>query len=245
MSKFIVCALMCFQLFGVDEIFQVSTFGALKDGVFNGDYTLEQLKLKGNFGIGVCNNINGEWVAFQGKFYKTKPDGSVEEVALSEKIPFAVVTTFKAPTRFSLNNVTSLADLDRKIPLLFKNENVPCAILIEGNFESIELSHLKEQFPPYRPLSETKKGKSSVSHERGMLIGYWFPSYMKEFNSKNIHFHYLSRDRSHCGSLENVKFKTAKVAIQRANSLDIYFPKLQTFSNARIGTNSSAAQSGS
>lgn len=245
MYKFLLCVLASCQMLASGEIFQVSTFGALKNGVLNGDYTLKQLKMKGDFGIGVCNHLDGQWVAFKGKFYKTNKDMAVEEVKASEKIPFGVVTFFKAPVRFTLNNVHSSNDLEQKLPQLIKNKNLPHAILIEGNFQILELQNFRMQSPPYTSLSAAKKDQYNLQNQRGMLIGYWFPSYMNEFNLAGAHFHWLSRDRGQCGQVVEVKFKTAKVAVQEASNLDIYFPKLQTFSNARISEMSTTSGSGS
>lgn len=221
-------------LLGAGEIFQVSTLGALRDGVFNGDYALKDLKLKGDFGVGVTEHLDGEWVAYNGKFFKTTAQMTLEELGLNEKIPYGVVTFFKAPTRFSLKHVESLSALNDRIESLFKNKNIPYAVLIEGTFESIDLENSKKQSPPYTNWTNAKKDEYTLENTKGMLIGFWFPPSMNPVSVPRLHVHFLPRDHTKGGRVVNVTCKAVKVALQGANNLDIYFPKLHSFANARI-----------
>ncbi|MCH9613750.1 MAG: Alpha-acetolactate decarboxylase [Chlamydiia bacterium] len=245
MLKCVLAILASLPLLGASEIFQVSTVGALRDGVFNGDFTLKDLKLKGDFGVGVTNHLDGDWVAYNGKFYRTTKNITLEELSPSEKIPYGVVTFFKAPTRFTLKSINSLSDLTTKVEGLFKNKNIPYAILIEGTFTRVDLENSKKQSPPYTELKNASMDEYKVDNEKGMLIGFWFPPVMNPVSVPRLHVHYLPRNHAKGGRVVNVKAKSVKVAIQGANNLDIYFPKLHNFANARISENSTSSRSGS
>ncbi len=83
-------------------IYQVSTFHALKQGKYDGETTFEELKKRGDFGIGTVNGLDGEVVALNGEFFQIKADGRVYSIADQEKTPFAVVTFFKPDKTISL-----------------------------------------------------------------------------------------------------------------------------------------------
>src|SRR5262245_29986435 len=75
-------------------LFQVSTTGALVEGVYKGAITIGELKSHGDFGLGTFEGLDGEMVAVDGHFYQVHSDGRVTEPAGAALVPFAVVTTF-------------------------------------------------------------------------------------------------------------------------------------------------------
>ena len=67
------------------EIFQVSTFSALMDGVYEGDYRYSELFKQGDFGLGTFNQTIGEMVALDGKFYQDSSIGTLKLVRPTQK----------------------------------------------------------------------------------------------------------------------------------------------------------------
>ena len=98
---------------GLDHatLFQVSTTGALVQGVYRGAMTLGTLKEHGDFGLGTFDGLDGEMVAFDGEFYQVHASGKIEKPPDNALIPFAVVTRFRPSTRAALPAFHSLADL--------------------------------------------------------------------------------------------------------------------------------------
>ena len=77
-------------------LFQVSTSTALVQGVYNGVVTIGELKQHGDFGLGTFDGLDGEMLAVDGRFYQVHGSGVVNEPADDLRVPFAVVTAFRA-----------------------------------------------------------------------------------------------------------------------------------------------------
>jgi acetolactate decarboxylase len=92
-------------------LFQVSTSTALVQGVYNGMVTVGELKQHGDFGLGTYDGLDGEMLALDGHFYQVHGSGKVSEPADNAKVPFAVVTAFRAEQAFTIDRVESFADL--------------------------------------------------------------------------------------------------------------------------------------
>src|SRR5262249_5056662 len=77
---------------GLDHatLFQVSTTGALVQGVYRGAVTLGALREHGDFGLGTFDALDGELVAFDGEFFQVHASGRIEKPSDSALIPFAV-----------------------------------------------------------------------------------------------------------------------------------------------------------
>ena len=60
-------------------LFQVSTSTAFVEGVFGGVVTVGELKQHGSFGLGTFDDLDGEMLALDGRFYQVLGDGTVRE----------------------------------------------------------------------------------------------------------------------------------------------------------------------
>jgi alpha-acetolactate decarboxylase len=89
---------------GLDHatLFQVSTTGALVQGVYKGAVTIGELKNHGDFGLGTFEGLDGEMVALDGKFYQVHSDGRITEPPDAAPVPFACVTNFHPLRRVHL-----------------------------------------------------------------------------------------------------------------------------------------------
>jgi acetolactate decarboxylase len=77
-----------------DTLFQISTSNALLDGDYRGSMTFGELKRHGTFGLGTFDELDGEMIGLEGRFYQIKADGVASPVPDSMTTPFAVVTVF-------------------------------------------------------------------------------------------------------------------------------------------------------
>ena len=80
---------------GWSTLFQVSTAGALVEGVHEGAVSVHFLKEHGDLGLGTFTNLDGEMVVVDGRCYQVRSDGSVREVDDAERSPYAVLTQFQ------------------------------------------------------------------------------------------------------------------------------------------------------
>jgi acetolactate decarboxylase len=79
-------------------LYQVSTATALVEGVYQGAVRVGTLREHGDLGLGTFENLDGEMVVVDGRFFQVRSDGSVRECGNDVLSPFAVVTRF-APER--------------------------------------------------------------------------------------------------------------------------------------------------
>ncbi len=91
-----------------DSLYQVSAFNVFSAGNFEGNTTYSELAEHGDFGIGTLNGLNGEMIAFNGKFYQIPTEGLPRQISSSEKTPYATVTFFNSDKSFQVANATSL-----------------------------------------------------------------------------------------------------------------------------------------
>src|SRR5262245_19544577 len=77
------------EVLGLDHatLFQVSTTGALVQGVYKGVVTLGALKEHGDFGLGTFEGLDGELVALDGEFYQMHASGKLETPSDRALIP--------------------------------------------------------------------------------------------------------------------------------------------------------------
>ena len=90
------------ELLDVDHqtIFQVSTVGALVEGVYEGAVRIGTLREHGDFGLGTFEGLDGEMVALDGDFFRVGPTAHCIRVDDDVLSPYAMVTHF-TPDRVS------------------------------------------------------------------------------------------------------------------------------------------------
>lgn len=232
-----VFLLSIYSLFSNEtDIFQVSTFRALNEGVFEGSYSYGELFKKGDFGLGTFNETNGEMVALDGDFYQDSPNGSLQRVHPSQTTPFAAVTFFKNKFSKNIKNLKSFELLGKAILPFIKNKNTPYALKITGNFPHLHLRSLKRQTRPYPKLSDAVKEQYEYEayNIEGTLVGFWFPSYLDGINVGGFHFHFISSDKKMGGHVLDVSIKTGTCYFQPCENLSIYLPDSASFSKADL-----------
>ncbi|MCX5709181.1 MAG: acetolactate decarboxylase, partial [Candidatus Omnitrophica bacterium] len=192
---------------GKNVLFQLSSTHFLKQGDYEGRVTLEELKTKGDFGMGTFDGLDGEMIELGGVIYQVKSDGRVYIPADELKTPFAAVTFFSANESFDIENSGSYQELTKLIEAGLADKNRIYAVKIEGEFEYFKLRSPPAQSKPYKTLDEALKGQSIFERKNisGTLVGYWFPAYMGELNSSGIHLHFISADKQAAGHLLECK----------------------------------------
>src|SRR3979409_2445525 len=93
---------------GHHTLYQVSTAGALVEGVYQGAVSVGLLREHGDFGLGTFEDVDGEMVVIDGAVFRVSSDGTVHAVADDALTPFAVVTRLDAGSGAVLEAVPSL-----------------------------------------------------------------------------------------------------------------------------------------
>ena len=218
------------------ELFQVSTLQALEKGVFDGDYTLKGLEKKGDLGIGIFNDLNGELVAMDGNYYRIDPKGKVSLAKEGEVIPFAQVLFFQPTSKFKLKNQTSLSALMKQVSGEFINRNVPHAVYIKGTFPFVVVRSLAKQKKPSPPLSQAELQQTERSRQnvKGMVVGFWFPEYLSDIANPGLYLNFLSEDHEFGGHVQSLSLLEGTVSIQPIFEYQIHFPNVKNFAEAKF-----------
>lgn len=179
-------------------ITQVATIDALLAGVYDGHMSLRMLRAHGDFGIGTFAGLDGEMLLMDGTFYKVREDGTVCNPPLSERTPFACVTSFAPDLTDAIRTPTDMKALEARIDALVPQHNRFCAFRIRGNFRYVKTRSVPAQKKPYPPLAEVTRTQRvfALSNVRGVVIGFRSPAFVKGVNVPGYHMHFLADDLS-------------------------------------------------
>ncbi len=198
-----------------DVLFQISTIGALLEGVYDGETTYGELKRHGDFGIGTFNGLDGEMIGLEGKFYQIKTDGIAYLVDDSIKTSFATVTFFESDKSALLEKIENYDQLKKYLDKLLPTKNIFYAIKIEGTFKYIKTRSVPRQSKPYPLLVEVVKTQSifEFHNVKGTIAGFWCPCYVEGVNVPGYHLHFITEDRKAGGHLLECHLQNARLDI--------------------------------
>jgi acetolactate decarboxylase len=223
-------------------IYQVSTSGALVQGVYQGCVRVAELLQHGDFGLGTFDGLDGEGILLDGCCWQACADGTVRQAPADALAPFWVATRFQADHGVTLQHVSSWADLCERLDALRDNANLFVAIRIRGLFESIR----------YRVACKAEVGVDLVSatssqamfdrdNVAGTLVGFWTPSYARTINVPGYHLHLLSDDHRHAGHVLELRGQELQLELHQDNHLQLVLPETPAFLQADLSGDPAAA----
>lgn len=216
-------------------LFQVSTSTALVKGVYNGMVTVGQLKQHGDFGLGTFDGLDGEMLALEGHFYQMRGSGEVTEPGDEARVPFAVVTAFRAERESTIDRVEGFESLAAHLDGMKRTENLFCAVRIDGRFAGVRV----------RAVCKAATGVSLVdatSHQAefalisvvGTIAGFWTPSYARSINIAGWHLHFVTADRTGGGHLLDCQGVGLRAQMQDLADVRIAIPETAAFLQADL-----------
>ncbi|MGN8055038.1 acetolactate decarboxylase [Pedobacter sp. 22163] len=225
------------------QIFQSSVMSALINGVYEGNITYGELSLHGDFGLGTFNDLDGEMVAIDGKFFQLRSNGSATEVDPSQKTPFAMVTYFKGEIQHEITSPMDSRQLKGLIDSLVLSKNLFYAIRIDGEFYCVETRTVSIQSAPFKPLTEVAKEEKifGFSELRGTLAGFRSPDYSQGISVAGYHLHFIDDEQKRGGHVLDFKINRGIVRIDTFSSVYIALPETEAFENARLGADNGSA----
>ncbi|MBP2146799.1 acetolactate decarboxylase [Methanofollis sp. W23] len=211
---------------GDRSLYQVSTIGALLEGVYDGETEIGTLLENGDTGIGTLNALDGELIILDGRVWQVRGDGSVHAVDPSMKTPYATVTCFTPDISLDLAGPLDLPALEEAIKDAMPSENLPCAVQIKGTFVNLTARSVDRQEIPYPPLVEATADQHLFSFGRteGTAVGFYFPSYLEGVGVPGFHLHFLADDRSGGGHLLGCTAERVRVQIHSTPQFDLNLP---------------------
>lgn len=206
-----------------DTVTQVSTINSLLVGNYDGDIPFSILKNRGDIGVGTVDTLDGELIAFDGKFYKVTIDGKVHELTDNDKTPFAQITFFDCDEQFDAKDMTFEMMTDVITKKL--NPNFFYAVRVEGAFETVKVRSVKG-IKPYKPLIDVVNAQKvyECGETKGVVIGIYAPAFMKDVTIPGFHLHFLSEDKKFGGHILGLKIKNAVIKLDKTQDFYMLLP---------------------
>lgn len=219
------------------SVYQVSTIGALLEGVYSSEISFSTLRRYGDFGIGTFNDLDGEAICLDGVFYQICSDGTINTVQKDWQTPFATVTFFQPDLISTVNCLDSFHTLELYLDSKLPSHNLLHAIRLDGEFTVVQARSVAKQVAPYRRLIDAVSEQQIFEFKKveGTLVGFRFPSYMENINVPGYHFHFISADRQQGGHVMNVEIDYAVVQISSIPGFQMLLPEEKTFLQASLG----------
>lgn len=201
---------------GHDKVWHYSVIDAMRRGIYEGTYTVKELKTHGNFGLGTFNHLNGELIALDGVIYRIPPSGQVEVAADTLQSPFTSLSFFSADLKKTIHFTGNFEELQKKIEEMLPSKNLPFAIKIEGLWDAITVGGAEPiTASDTTALAILMKTRPQYSEEaiKGTMVGYFTPSLMSNIDLSPFHFHFISEDRNFAGHLMTGNLKNVEIII--------------------------------
>jgi len=223
-------------------LFQVSTTGALVEGVFAGAVSVGTLREHGNFGLGTFAELDGEMIAFDGAFHQMCSDGTIRPADDLQQVPFAVVTHFEPQERSVLEQFTSMVDLCAQLDRHRETDNLFFAVRLSGTFSHVH-SRIACKAAPHQTLVEATahQAEFDASAVEGTMVGFWTPAYAKGLGVPGWHLHFLSADKAQGGHVLDAAGSGVTLSLERIDDFRIAIPETADFLAADLTRDSSAA----
>ena len=221
---------------GRHEVFQTGTMGALLDGIYDGDCSVEHLLTRGDFGVGTFNALDGEMLILDGTCYRLSSDGSVGTVSPAQLSPFAVVTRFEVHVSQSLDEPHSSEELRGLIVALTPSDNYLYAYRISGDFDFVRTRTVARQTMPYRRLVEVTKGEPVHVFPKvtGDIVGFRTPVFQQGIGIAGDHAHFIDMDRTQGGHVLDFAVTRGTLELCIGTDLHLELPRTVAFERADL-----------
>ncbi len=215
-----------------------SPINAIVEGLYRDDITIDTLKVKGDFGIGTFNNLDGEMIALGGHFYQLDLHGDARPVEDDMKTPFATMCHFKPFLEEAIAAPMSYASFERHLKLTLPSDNMFYAIHMKGKFTAIETRSVPRT-DNYQPLSEAT-AHQKIRHFRdveGHLVGFYTPPFVPSVSVPGFHFHFINSDFTAGGHLLRCEPVCLDIRLQIFFSMELTLPKTLDYLTASFMRN--------
>jgi acetolactate decarboxylase len=216
-------------------LFQVSTSGALVQGIYERAVSSSVLLNYGDFGLGTFVNLDGEMVVLDGVVYQVRSDGRVIKITAEVGTPFAVVVHFNADRDEVLQDAPSFEALTKVCDQCRESNNLFYAFRIEGRFTHVHTRAMKATLEGV-PLAKAAAIQPEFDFKDvvGTLVGIWAPQFSSALNVAGYHFHFLSQDRTQGGHLLACSGNNLRIRVQILTDFHLSLPESEEFLKADL-----------
>jgi len=223
-------------------LFHVGMANTLLGGLYDGFYSVDKLKSKGNFGIGAPHRLDGELLILNGRVWQTTHVDSTFEADGSTLVPYAAVHDFNPVASIRLEGSYSREQLYAVLDTLLSPANGMYGVKVSGTFSAITTRAFAAVLDePAPPLASIMDRQILFNHNgiRGSLVGYKLPTFMAGMNFPGYHFHFLSDDHRRGGHM--IEFVATDITIEydRIYRFEVQLPDRPDFDAFDFGTDRS------
>ena len=229
-----------------ETIYQVALLQSLTQGYYDGIVKVSELKEHGDIGIGTFEGVNGEMIVLDGTVYQALGDGSVQEAADDETVPFSNVTFFDKDGSVELKDIKNVDALKGKLDSMVEKNgrNLFYFIKLTGTFEKMNVRSELKQEKPYKTLDkalETDQREFNYENIKGTVVALYCPDYMGGLNTPGWHFHFISDDKTKGGHLLDLSFTKATAEYDTTPGFDMYLSDNNDFQKMELAKDVSGA----
>ena len=224
------------------SMFQISTSGALVEGLYQGAITVGDLRQHGDTGLGTFEELDGEMILVDGHCYQARSDVNVTEASDEALTPFATVVAFVADETHEFHDVVSFADLTSRLDSLRSSNNEFIAWRITGHLDTLRVRTACRHVSG-TPLSEAVADQAvfDVVDMPATIVGFWSPAYAPSVAIPGYHLHAISDDRAHAGHLFDLTGRHLVVELHRVKDIHVALPSTEAFLQAHLSPDSGSA----
>lgn len=214
---------------------QFSFVDALVAGLYEGAFAASDVAAAGNLGLGCGDALDGELVLLDGRMVLCRADGTVQDVAADERLPFAEVVVFE-PT-FS-HEVAGLGErqFEDLIESLVPSNNLFYALRVEATFDRMTVREAVRQQAPYRGLAEAVKDQreTTVGETSGTMLGFKGPDVFQGLSVADFHLHYLDDEGTFGGHVLDFDLITGVVSMEAYSTFVLKLPEVESYLAAEL-----------
>jgi acetolactate decarboxylase len=225
------------EYLGVEHhtLYQVSTAGALVEGVYQGAVTVGSIREHGDFGLGTFEDLDGEMVVLDGHVFRVASDGEVHEVADDAVTPFAVVTRFSSGPIVELDHIDGFAALTDALDARRESGNVFFAVRVDGRFDAVHVRAACRTAPGIPLVVATEQqAEFELGAVTGTMVGFWSPPYASGVEIAGYHLHFLSDDRTAGGHVLSCRGSGLRAQLQEEGDIHLALPDTAAFRHADL-----------
>lgn len=217
------------------SMFQVSTSGALVEGLYQGAVTVGDLRRHGDTGLGTFEDLDGEMIMVDGHCYQARSDGAVVEADDAALTPFATVVPFVPDESHTLKDVASYGDLTARLDGLRRSDNGFIAYRLAGTCSALTV-RTACRHASGTPLVEAVADQAvfDFADIPVTIVGFWSPAYAQAVAIPGFHLHCVSDDHAHGGHLFDLTATLLAVDVHRVSDLHLALPETQEFLEAHL-----------
>ena len=229
-----------------ETVYQVALLQSLTQGYYDGIIKVSELKEHGDIGIGTFEGVNGEMIVLDGTVYQALGDGSVQEAADDETVPFSNVTFFDSDVKEEISKIKDINALkDALDKTVEKNgKNMFSFVKISGEFKKMNVRSELKQEKPYKSLDKalaTDQREFNYDNIKGTVVALYCPDYMGGLNTPGWHFHFISDDKKKGGHILELAFDSAQAEYDITPEFDMRLSDNSDFQKMELAKDVSGA----